>query len=93
MIQKYGIPLRDLPTHCVDAVDAAERARARTLVLREGIPVAAIVPMADFERVEPPDPSAGGQDPLLALCGTCHHDDFVDSLSADLASTRLWSKG
>ncbi len=90
MIPKYGIPVGDLPTHCLDAVDAAERSRARTIVTREGVPVAALVPMADYERIEPPDPSLQGADPLLALCGTCRHDDFVDALGGELAETSFW---
>lgn len=91
--QKYGIPLADLPAHCLDAVDAAERALARSVVLRDGQPVAAIVPISDLDRIDPPDPAAGGGDPLLALCGTCRHDDFVDSLFVDLAQTSLWNRG
>jgi len=90
VIQKYGIPLQDLSTHCTDAVEAAERSRARTLILRDGTAVAAIVPMSDYERVEPPDPASSGTDPLLALCGSSAHDDFVDSLSNDMSQTQLW---
>ena len=93
MAQKYGIPVADLPVHCIDAVDAAERARSRTLVTRGGHAIAAIVPMADLERIDPPDPAAGGVDPLLALCGACRHDGFVDGLIGDLASTGLWHRG
>jgi hypothetical protein len=90
---KYGIPLTDLPTHCLDAVDAAERARARTLVIRNGHAVAAIVPMPDLDRIDPPDPSSTGPDPLLALCGACRHDTYVDSLVTDFSSTGLWVRG
>ncbi len=93
MVQKYGIPITDLPGHCLDAVDAAERIRARTLVTREGHPIAAIVPMADLDKIEPPDPAASGVDPLLALCGTCRHDEFVDSFLTDLSRTGLWHRG
>lgn len=93
MAQKYGIPLADLPSYCLDAVDAAERARARTLVTRGGQAVAAIVPMTDLDKVEPPDPSVGGVDPLLALCGSCRHDAFVDSLVVDFSKTGLWNRG
>lgn len=93
MVQKYGIPLADLPAHCLDAVDAAERSRARTLVVRNGTSVAAIVPMTDLDKIDPPDPGAGGGDPLLALCGACRHDAFVDSLVADLSKTGLWQRG
>jgi len=91
--QKYGIPLADLPTHCLDAVDAAERTRARTLVVRGAQAVAAIVPMSDFDQIDPPDPGASGQDPLLALCGACRHDDFVDTFVSDLNQTTLWTGG
>jgi hypothetical protein len=91
--QKYGIPVADLPAHCLDAVDAAERTRARTLVVRGAQAVAAIVPMSDFDRVDPPDPGASGQDPLLALCGSCRHDEFVDAFVTDLSQTTLWSAG
>lgn len=79
-MQKYGIPLQELPAHCLDAVDAAERSRARTLVTRQGQAIAAIVPMTDLDAVDPPDPGAGGVDPLLALCGACRDDDFVEGL-------------
>ncbi len=93
MTQKYGIPLSDLPAHCQDAVDAAETARSRTLVTRDGRPVAAIVPMTDLDRIEPPDPGSGGADPLLALCGACRHDAFADAFVTDLAKTGLWQRG
>lgn len=93
MAQKYGIPFPDLPAHCQDAVDASERARSRTLVTREGRAIAAIVPMTDLDRLDPPDPGAGGVDPLLALCGACRHDEFVDSLVVDFTKTGLWHRG
>lgn len=93
MTQKYGIPLSDLPAHCLDAVDAAERTRARTLVVRGAQAVAAIVPMSDFDKIDPPDPGAAGQDPLLALCGSCRHDGFVDTFVSDLNQTSLWTAG
>jgi hypothetical protein len=89
--QKYGIPLSDLPSHCLDAVDAAERTRARTLIVKGPLAVAAIVSMSDFDRIDPPDPGAAGQDPLLALCGSCRHDDFVDSFVSDMNQTSLWT--
>jgi len=91
--QKYGIPFADLPSHCLDAVDAAERARSRTLVTRSGLAIAAIVSMADLDKIDPPDPAIGGVDPLLALCGACKHDAFVDSLVADFTKTGLWHRG
>ena len=93
MSQKYGIPFADLPSHCLDAVDAAERARARTLVTRGGHAIAAIVPTTDLDKIDPPDPSVGGVDPLLALCGGCHHDAFVDALVVDFSKTGLWHRG
>lgn len=93
MVQKYGIPIADLPGHCLDAVDVAERTRARTLVTRDGHPIAAIVPMSDLDKIDPPDPAADGVDPLLSLCGTCRHDAFVDSLLVDLSKTGLWHRG
>lgn len=93
MAQKYGIPITDLPSHCLDAVEAAERARARTLIVRGSQSVAAIVPMADLDRIDPPDPTGDGSDPLLALCGACHHDAFVDTLVTDFSRTGLWHRG
>jgi hypothetical protein len=92
-VNKYGIPIADLPTYCLDAVDAAERSLSRTLIVREGHAVAAIVPMADLDRIDPPDPSAGGADPLVALAGTCQHDAFVDSLGNEHDKTSLWRRG
>jgi hypothetical protein len=93
VVQKYGIPFADLPSHCLDAVDAAERARARTLVTRGGHAIAAIVPMTDLDKIDVPDPSLGGVDPLLALCGACRHDGFVDSIVVDFSRTGLWNRG
>lgn len=90
MALKYGIPLADLPSHVLDAIDAAERLRARTLVTRDGQPVAAIVPTVDLDRIDPPDPGASGLDPLLALCGSCRGDAFADRFVADLNRTTLW---
>lgn len=92
MVQKYGIPIAELPGHSLDAVDAAERVRARTLVTRDGHPIAAIVPMADLDKIDPPDPAAGGIDPLLALCGACRHDEFVDSLLGEASRAGLWHR-
>ncbi|MFO0549338.1 MAG: hypothetical protein U0271_13175 [Polyangiaceae bacterium] len=91
-MNRYGIPLNDLPAHCLDAVDAAERSLARTLVVRDGQAIAAIVPMTDLDRIDPPDPAANGSDPLLALCGTCSEDVFVDGLAEDMDTTRTWGR-
>jgi len=85
-VNKYGIPVADLPAHCLDAVDAAERSLSRTLIVRDGHAIAAIVPMTDLDRIDPPDPAVNGADPLVALAGTCQHDDFVSSLDAPHAS-------
>ncbi|NUQ79014.1 MAG: hypothetical protein HUU21_36285 [Polyangiaceae bacterium] len=93
MTVKYGIPLDDLPAFCLDAVDAAERSRARTLVVRGGAPVAAIVSMPDYEKIEPADPGALGVDPLLALCGACRHDGFVNAFVGEPTSSALWRRG
>ena len=91
-MNKYGIPLLDLPAHCLDAVDAAERSRSRTLITRNGHAVAAIVPVADFDKIDPPDPAGSGGDPLLGLCGACRHDAFVDLITSDFAKTGLWNR-
>ncbi len=91
-MNRYGIPIQDLPAHCLDAADAAERALARTLIVRDGHAIAAIVPMMDLDRVDPPDPASNGTDPLLALAGVCKHDTFVDQFSADLDKTSLWHR-
>ncbi len=91
-VHRYGIPLHDLKTHCLDAVDAAERSLARTLVVRDGQPIAAIVPTADLDRIDPPDPASSGVDPLLSMVGSCSHDAFVDSLFENLGATSLWHR-
>ena len=62
-------------------------------MVRDGHPIAAIVPMTDLDRIEPPDPGAGGVDPLMALCGACRHDDFVQGLVADFTKSGLWQRG
>ena len=66
---------------------------SRTLVTRGGHAIAAIVPMTDLDKIDPPDPAVGGVDPLLALCGACRHDAFVDSLVVDFSKTGLWNRG
>jgi len=92
-VNKYGIPVEDLPAHCLDAVDAAERSLSRTLIVRDGHAIAAIVPMADLDRIDPPDPSLNGADPLIALAGACQLDEFVDALSDDLSTTSFYQRG
>ena len=82
-----GFRRRGVAAHGAHAArDVGDRAE------RDGHAVAAIVPMTDLDRIDPPDPAAGGSDPLLALAGTCKHDDFVDSLSDDLGKTSLWHR-
>lgn len=77
---RFGLPLADLPQRAFDAVEIAERNNGRTVLLRDGQPVAAIVPVGDLDKADPPDPGMGQQDPLLALCGTCKRDAFVDQV-------------
>jgi hypothetical protein len=91
-VNKYGIPLADLPAHCLDAVDAAERSLSRTLIVKDGHAVAAIVPMVDLDRIDPPDPAVNGADPLLALASGVGLDEFVDSLGEDLSSTTAYRR-
>ena len=77
---RYGLPIEELPARGVDAIEAAERDRAITVVLRGGAAVAGIVPADDVDRIDPPDPGAAGGDPLLALCGSCSCDEFADAV-------------
>ena len=90
--RKYGISVEALSPQAASAVTAAERTLARTLVFRDGVPVAAIVPMEDMRALEPADPGESGQDPLLALCGSCQNDFFVDALLGDFSQTGLFRK-
>lgn len=92
MQRKYGISVEVLSAPCASAAAAAERTLARTLVYRDGVPVAAIVSMDDVRALEPADPGESGQDPLLALCGSCQDDFFVDSLMGDFSQTVLFRK-
>jgi hypothetical protein len=82
VVTKIALPLAEVPARALEAVAAAERSRARTVVVRDGQPVAAIVPVQDLEKIEPPDPGASGRDRMLDLCGQCQHDEFVASLEA-----------
>lgn len=77
---RYGLSLNELPHRVSDALDVVERGQGRTVLLRDGAPVAALVSIEDLDRADPPDPGLGGADPLLALCGTCHADWFVDQV-------------
>jgi hypothetical protein len=92
-MQRYGIDLEQLSPHAQAATQAAERLGARTIIYRDQVPLAAIVPIADLDKLDPPDPADAGADPLLALSGTCSNDTFVDAMSADLGRTNLFRRG
>ena len=81
-----------MSTHGLAGVKAVERMSAPTIIYRDKIPVAAIVPHRDLDRLEPRDPGADGDDPLLSFCGSCKHDVFVDMLNDDLGQTMLFIK-
>jgi hypothetical protein len=88
---KYGVELSELSAHGQAAVRAAEQLGARTVIYRDKLAVAAVIPVEDLERLEPRDPGEGGNDPLLALCGKCDNDAFVDQFN-DLSKTRLFQR-
>ena len=90
-MQKYGIAVDQLGAHGQAAAQAAERHGARTVIYRDKVAVAALVPMSDMERVDPVQLGDSAADPLLALCGTCSNDMFVDSMS-ELSSTVLFKR-
>jgi hypothetical protein len=90
-MQKYGIALEQLSQNGQVAVQAAERLGARTLIYRDKLPVAAIVPASDLEKLAPAELTEAGEDPLLSLCGTFSDDAFVDRLS-DLQRTVLFNR-
>jgi hypothetical protein len=90
-MKKYGIDVEQMSAHGQAAARAAERVSSRTVIHREGAPIAVIVPIDDLERLESPDPGEQEDDPLLSLCGTCNDDVFVDSL-ADLSRTTLFRR-
>jgi hypothetical protein len=92
-MQRYGIDVAQLSPHAQAAVQAAERMGARTIIYRDQVPLAAVVPITDIDKLEPADPGDSGADPLLALCGTCSNDTFVDAMSADLSRTNLFRRG
>ncbi|MEM1032783.1 MAG: hypothetical protein AAF928_22040 [Myxococcota bacterium] len=91
-MNKYGLEVGQLSAHGAAAVRAAERSSARTIVYRDDVPVAAIVPFDELRRLDPADPAEDAPDPLLSLCGTCDHDDFVASMSSDLIQTALFRR-
>ena len=90
MSKKFGIDVEQMSAHGRAAVRAAERMSARTIIYREQVPLAAIVPATDVAKLDPNDPGAGGDDPLLSLCGTCDNDAFVDMMNDDLSRTTLF---
>ncbi len=88
----YGVEVEQLSAHGQAAVRAAEQLGARTIIYRDKMPVAAIVPAEDLDRLGPRDPGEGGADPLLALCGKCDNDAFVDQFNAELSRTNLFDR-
>jgi hypothetical protein len=88
---KYGLEVDQLSAHGQAAVRAAEQLGARTVIYRDKLAVAVLVPAEDMERLDPPDPGAKGSDPLLALCGKCENDAFVDQFN-DLSKTNLFDR-
>jgi len=92
VMQKYGISVDQMSQHGRAAAQAAERLQSTTIIYRDKVPVAAIIPMEDLDKLDPPDPGAAGDDPLLSMCGTCNNDAFVDQLS-DLSHTVLFRRG
>jgi hypothetical protein len=89
-MQKYGLTIDQLGPHAQAAAQAAERLGARTIVYRDQVPIAAFVPMSDIAQLDPPDPGASGEDPLLSLCGTCSSDAFVDGMRGELGTTMMF---
>jgi hypothetical protein len=88
---KYGIEVDKLSAHGQGAVRAAEQLGARTVIYRDQLAVAAVVPAEDLDKLDPRDPGEGGADPLLALCGKCDNDGFVDQFN-DLSKTQLFDR-
>jgi hypothetical protein len=87
---KYGIDIEQLSAHGQAAVRAAEQLAARTTIFRDQVPLAAIIPVEDLDKLEPRDPGEGGADPLLSLCGKCDNDAFVDHFNSELSQTALF---
>lgn len=89
-MQRYGLDVAQLSPHGQAAVQAAERLGSRTIIYRDKVPVAAVVPIADLEKMDPADPvEQDGVDPLLSLCGNFASDYFVDG-TAELERTNLY---
>ncbi len=89
-MQKYGLTVDQLGPHGQGAAQAAERMGARTIIYRDQVPIAAVIPMSDMAQLDPPDPGQSGEDPLLSLCGTCQSDMFVEGLRGELTSTVMF---
>lgn len=89
---KYGIEVAQLSAHGQAAVRAAEQLGARTIIYRDQLPLAAIVPAEDIDKLDPNDPGERGSDPLLALCGKCDNDAFVDQFNHELSKTTLFNR-
>ncbi len=89
---KYGVELAKLSAHGQAAVRAAEQLGARTMIQRDQIPVAAIIPADDLDKLDDRDPGEDGTDLLLALCGKCDNDLFVDQFNSELNRTRLFQR-
>ncbi|HZO14933.1 MAG TPA: hypothetical protein VFB62_16775 [Polyangiaceae bacterium] len=90
-MQKYGIAVEQMSPSGQVAVQAAERLGVRTTIYRDRLPVAAIVPAADLEKLEAPELTDPAEDPLLSLCGTFSNDAFVDR-AGDLERTGLFHR-
>jgi hypothetical protein len=91
-MQKFGIAVDQLSPHGQAAVSAAERLRARTVIYRNKVPVAAIVPAQELDKLDPPDPAEDNPDPLLTLCGSSAEDAFVDAILQNLGRTLLFRR-
>lgn len=87
----YGLEVDQLSAHGQAAVRAAEQLGARTVIYRDQMAIAALVPAEDLDKLDPGDPGESGADPLLALCGKCDNDSFVDQFN-ELSKTQLFQR-
>jgi prevent-host-death family protein len=71
-----GIPVAELKRDFRKVLDAAERGE-KTLILRRGRPVAAIVPVTEAESARLPAARVPGG--LLSLVGALHEWDTIDA--------------
>jgi hypothetical protein len=51
------------------------------VITRDNVPVAAFIPMAEMDKLDPQTQGTGKDDPLLDLCGNFDNDAFVDTMS------------